>query len=279
MPENSKEGGLRILLADDDPSQLNGVSRYLSRAGFSVMTCEDGEEAIAALEGMPFDVLISDVQMPKTNGLALADWVICNRPAIRIVIMTAFGSSVIYQSAMRKGATLYLEKPVDPKLLVEILRTPDDLPSGRTELMTAFADSTREHGNGEVVVRIDNNVGRVFFADGLVAWAMVSTQPGLFLSALKKKTGLGKDAIEEIFMCCRSENSNVVNRLVKNGHVSESTMREILKSNISGCIREMKKWAGARAMYVPVNRPFEGQFTFELSEVLTFSQDPPHPSD
>ncbi len=116
----SKE--LEILFVDDDPDVSWSLCRLLTRSGFSVITCGDGAEAIPILEEKNFDVLITDVQMPQVNGLALLEWVRQNRPATKVVVITAYGSPTVKHLSMRKGALLYLEKPLDPDLLIEVLR-------------------------------------------------------------------------------------------------------------------------------------------------------------
>jgi CheY-like chemotaxis protein len=110
-----------ILLVDDDPEVAWALGRYFARAGFPVTTCGDGEEAIALLESRDFDTVITDIQMPRLNGLALVDWLRANRASTRVVVITAFGGPSIRHLSIKKGAILYLEKPVDPDLLAEAL--------------------------------------------------------------------------------------------------------------------------------------------------------------
>jgi CheY-like chemotaxis protein len=110
-----------ILLVDDDPDVVWALGRYFTRAGFPVTTCGDGEEAIALLESEDFDTVITDIQMPRLNGLALVEWLRANRASTRVVVMTAFGGPSIRHLSIKKGAILYLEKPVDPDLLAEAL--------------------------------------------------------------------------------------------------------------------------------------------------------------
>lgn len=111
-----------VLVVDDDPDVVWGIGRCLTRAGFSVVTCGDGAEAIPILQARSFDALITDIQMPGLNGLRLIDWVRENRPEIEVVVITAYGCPSLRETSMRKGALLYLEKPVDPELLIEVLR-------------------------------------------------------------------------------------------------------------------------------------------------------------
>ncbi|MCP4677859.1 MAG: response regulator, partial [Deltaproteobacteria bacterium] len=160
------------------------MSQYLTRCGFKVMTCEDGDEAIAAMEGVPFNVIVSDIQMPRVNGLTLAEWIAKNRPELRIFIMTAFGSSELYQHAMQRGVGLYLEKPVDPKLLVELLATPLERSDSKKALVEACLEASDHRGSGEVVIRSEDKVGRVFFTEGQVAWATATSKPHVFTEAL-----------------------------------------------------------------------------------------------
>ncbi len=110
-----------ILLVDDDPETVWALGRYFTRAGFPVTTCGDGEEAISVLESRHFDTVITDIQMPRLNGLALVDWLRRNRSGTRVVVITAFGGPSIRHLSVSKGAVLYLEKPVDPDLLVSAL--------------------------------------------------------------------------------------------------------------------------------------------------------------
>ncbi len=115
-----------VLLVDDDCEIMWGVGRCLARAGFSVTTCADGGEAISIMENKSFNVLITDIRMPIVNGLSLIEWVRNNRQGMRIVVMTGFGSPSIRRLSLGKGAMLYLEKPVDPDMLIDVLSTMDN---------------------------------------------------------------------------------------------------------------------------------------------------------
>jgi len=116
-----EESKRRILLVDDDPDIVWGLGRVLARSGYTVTTCGDGAEAVGLLTQREFDAVITDVQMPEVNGLALTEWINQNRPRTRVVVMTAFGSATVQEIAHRNGVTLYLEKPVDPDLLLRVL--------------------------------------------------------------------------------------------------------------------------------------------------------------
>jgi CheY-like chemotaxis protein len=110
-----------VLLVDDDADVVWGIGRCLARAGFSVTTSGNGVEAVNLLGYRSFDFLLTDIRMPEMNGLEVTDWVRKNRPQLKVIIMTAFGSPAVRQLSYRKGAIQYLEKPLDPNLLIDLL--------------------------------------------------------------------------------------------------------------------------------------------------------------
>jgi CheY-like chemotaxis protein len=112
---------INILVVDDDVDVVWGIGKCLTRSGFSVTTCPDGAEAIEILKIRSFDVVVTDILMPRLNGIELINWVRENRPSIRVVVMTGVGSPSLRQLTMAKGAILYLEKPVDPVFLIQVL--------------------------------------------------------------------------------------------------------------------------------------------------------------
>ncbi len=115
-----------ILLVDDDPEVIWALGRYFARIGFPVTTCGDGAEALSLLESRHFDTVITDIRMPRLNGLEVVDWLRENRPGVKVVVMTAFGGPSIRQLSIRKGAILYLEKPVEPELLAQVLASTEE---------------------------------------------------------------------------------------------------------------------------------------------------------
>ncbi len=125
-----------VLLVDDDPDVVWGIGKYLTRVGCSVTTCGDGGEAIDVMRDKSFDVLVTDIRMPHVNGLDLVDWVRRHRPGTRVVVMTAYGGPSVREVCLNKGAILYLEKPVDPEILHNVLDA--------SRRKTAFSGSIEE---------------------------------------------------------------------------------------------------------------------------------------
>lgn len=111
-----------ILLVDDDIGVVWSIGRFLTRSGFSVTTCPDGEEALRELKTRRFDIVITDVRMPRLHGIGVLDWVRAHQPDTRVVIITGYGSSSMRELALAKGAVLYLEKPFELPVLLELLK-------------------------------------------------------------------------------------------------------------------------------------------------------------
>ena len=82
----------RILLAEDEPSVRAFVNRALVLRGHEVAEVGDGSEALDALQVEPFDLLLTDIVMPRIDGVALALKAGKEYPALRIVLMTGYAA-------------------------------------------------------------------------------------------------------------------------------------------------------------------------------------------
>jgi len=119
----------RILVVDRDPGTVWGVGSCLTRDGCTVCTCRDGLEAIELLSSNRYDFLITDIRLPRLNGLSVIDWVRENRPSLKVIVMTDFDSPAVRKLCLSKGAILYLEKPVDTALLKGVISAYEDTTS------------------------------------------------------------------------------------------------------------------------------------------------------
>lgn len=92
----------RILLVDDDKGALATTRRALEMDGHTITTCEDGADALAALASAPaFDALVTDMQLPGLDGLALATQAHAANPALRILMIS--GHASVLESAGKQG--------------------------------------------------------------------------------------------------------------------------------------------------------------------------------
>lgn len=103
---------LRILVVDDKRSAADTLARLLRRDGDDVRVAYNGDEAIDALLQAAPDVIITDLVMEPTDGMAVLEVARAQRPPIEVILMTAHGAIEIAVDAMRLGARDFLTKPV-----------------------------------------------------------------------------------------------------------------------------------------------------------------------
>lgn len=101
----------RVLLVDDEPELRRLLRRTLVRAGFEVVEAVDGRAALEAVRLAYFDVVISDIRMPRMGGLELMERLQLEEPDLPVVLMSGSTELSNRQSALDVGAFDYLAKP------------------------------------------------------------------------------------------------------------------------------------------------------------------------
>jgi two-component system response regulator HydG len=102
----------RVLIVDDEPDVVTTWARVLERDGFACSTATDGERALALLESDRPDVVLTDLQMPRVDGMAVLRRAVELDPDAVVVVITGHGTVQSAVEAMRAGAFDYLLKPV-----------------------------------------------------------------------------------------------------------------------------------------------------------------------
>lgn len=121
-----------ILVAEDDATTRALLQSVLEAAGFSVATAADGSSALGKLRKEKFDLLLTDIWMPRLNGLELMARLRQEASRPRIVVMTSDDTPDTVLRAVREQAYQYLTKPVEPKAVVDLVR--DALAANPTSL-------------------------------------------------------------------------------------------------------------------------------------------------
>jgi two-component system response regulator FlrC len=102
----------RILLADDEPGIREFLSDVLTDDGHEVVQAADGEQAARLLDGQRFDLLVTDLKMPRLGGMELLRKVRAEQPEVEVIVLTAHGTVDTAVAAMKLGAFDYLQKPI-----------------------------------------------------------------------------------------------------------------------------------------------------------------------
>jgi two-component system NtrC family response regulator len=114
----------RVLIVDDDESIRKVIGYMLEEAGYAVDTAATADLALRAVHARRPDLVLSDVKMPRKDGLELLAEIRAIDPSIPVVILTAFGSVEAAVEAMKRGAADYLTKPIArDELLLTIEKT------------------------------------------------------------------------------------------------------------------------------------------------------------
>jgi DNA-binding NtrC family response regulator len=107
----------RLLIAEDEERLRRLMGMLLANAGYKLTLVRDGEEAMQALEKGRFDLLITDLKMPRLDGLDLVRRVHKETPELPVIVITAFGSIESAVEAMQAGAIDYITKPFEEEKL------------------------------------------------------------------------------------------------------------------------------------------------------------------
>ncbi len=111
-----------ILIAEDDRTTRHLLRGVLKAAGFSVATALDGSAALKQLRKKKFDLLLTDIWMPRLNGLELMARLRQEPDRPKVVVMTSDDTPETLLRAVREQAYQYVTKPVEPKALVDLVR-------------------------------------------------------------------------------------------------------------------------------------------------------------
>ena len=123
--EARKFGKLRVLVADDEPVIRDGFAEFLRHFGLEVDTAEDGEQAIKLIRKNDYDLVISDIKMPKATGYDVFHAAKAKNPNVNVLLMTAFGYDPDHTvvKAAREGleGVFFKEKPFDMSKLIALV--------------------------------------------------------------------------------------------------------------------------------------------------------------
>ena len=110
-----------ILVADDEVNLRHVLGAILKREGHHVLTANDGFGAVQQLSQANVNVLITDLRMPRMDGMALLKRAVKEYPDIPVIILTAHGSVDSAVTAVKLGAFDYIEKPFDQQEILQVV--------------------------------------------------------------------------------------------------------------------------------------------------------------
>ena len=178
----------RVLIVDDEETLTWSLTRSLSRDNdsFEVVTAGDGETALELFERDEYDVVVLDIRMPGLSGLDVLTRIKQEKPATRVIIMTAYGSGDIRAKAKAKGSFYYIEKPFEMEemrgLIMKALKEEPDRGFNGSMSGLQLADLIQMNCLSQITtaleVRKDEREGTVWFEDGRITHARIDSLEG-----------------------------------------------------------------------------------------------------
>jgi CheY-like chemotaxis protein len=103
----------KILVIDDEPSVLHALARLFQRNGYEVETARNGRDALAALQGQRYDVILCDLRMPELDGRGFYAYLRYRAPTLcrRVIFLTGDGRAADHQTFLAQCGRPWLDKP------------------------------------------------------------------------------------------------------------------------------------------------------------------------
>ncbi|MER3422930.1 MAG: hypothetical protein C4293_06545 [Nitrospiraceae bacterium] len=122
--EARRQPAARILIIDDDEVLLAALPWPIKRRMTNVIvdTADTPESALAHLYSTEYDAVLSDISMPRMDGVTLLRKVTALQPSTPVILFTGYGDAALRREANLNGAYAFIIKPLDPQFLVELLK-------------------------------------------------------------------------------------------------------------------------------------------------------------
>jgi DNA-binding NtrC family response regulator len=215
----------RILIVDDDLQICETLAEILSDEGFEVEYVLSGEEALQKIDNERYDVVITDLLMPKVDGMEILTHVKRVKPKTQVIMITAFATIENAVEAMKRGASDYIAKPFkineiqssikrvleEAKFRDEFLSVPRDVEAELETTLKVLANPIRRNA-----LKIIEAEGRVSFSRIL---SMINiddpTKLSFHLRQLKEASLVDQNANKEYYVTPRGERAlNVLRELM-----------------------------------------------------------------
>jgi DNA-binding NtrC family response regulator len=141
----------RILVVDDEESMCQYLSILLQKEGYEVTTVNSGLQALQVVENDPHDVVMTDIQMPKMDGIQLLKGIKGIDPTTPVIIMTAYASEQSAIDAVNLGAFSYMQKHCKNDEIKMIVRNAMALRQVKTENIKLKKELTRNKRRKNII--------------------------------------------------------------------------------------------------------------------------------
>src|SRR5579862_683588 len=124
----------KVLIVEDEENERTGLAELVRAWGYEAETASDGVEGLQAVEMWNPGIVITDLRMPRMDGMQLLEHIAAQPQQVAVILLTAQGSVDAAVTAMKRGAFDFIEKPVNPTRLRNILQNASRLRGTEREL-------------------------------------------------------------------------------------------------------------------------------------------------
>jgi len=111
----------KILIVEDDVAFCKMLKTFLQKKEYDVFTAFSGNEAIPQIKQEDFDIVLTDVRLPDSDGITLLDEILKTNPNTQVIIMTGYAEVNMAVNAIKKGAFDYVSKPFNPDIILKTI--------------------------------------------------------------------------------------------------------------------------------------------------------------
>ena len=157
--------GCRILVVDDEPLVRKSLYESLRGDGFTASMASNGEEAYEKIESSYFDIVITDMKMPKMNGIELLKKLRKDFPSVSVVLITGYGNVETAVEAMKMGAFDYVTKPINDaevRIIIDKILEHNKLIQENINLRKKLANSMRGRDKFHNMVGRDAKMQKIY---------------------------------------------------------------------------------------------------------------------
>jgi DNA-binding NtrC family response regulator len=124
----------RVLVVEDEENERSGLAELIRAWGFDTETAVDGMEALEKVANSSPGIVVTDLKMPRMDGMELLERLAAQPQQVAVILLTAQGSVEAAVTAMKRGAFDFIEKPVNPTRLRNILQNAARIRGAEREL-------------------------------------------------------------------------------------------------------------------------------------------------
>lgn len=262
----------KILIVDDEEPIRHSLGEILRLEGYEIVTAENGETAIQAVQQESFDLILLDIRMPGMDGMEVLKTVNRLAPDTRVVLLTAHGSLESAIEALRQGAHDYILKPATTRTIL-------------SSLERGLARRSEQHRKKLLIEQLETSVQRLKDAEGIEPAPVLEIQTvplsnGVLLDHIRREVWRGNEKIGltptegRLMKILVESRGRVLSHkelvfLVQGYEISETDAPEVLRPLISRLRRKLSVFPDGEKWIVNVRGTgycFDAEGTFDTQE-------------